>query len=505
MNAVIYARYSSHSQTEQSIEGQLKDCNDFAAANDITIIGTYIDRAVSGRTDNRTEFQRMLKDSNKRLFEAVLVWKIDRFGRNREETAFNKVKLRKNGVKILYAKEHIPDGPEGIILEGLLESMAEFYSADLSQKITRGMTQNALKCKSTGGNIALGYRINEEKKFEIEPQTAPIVRSIFKEYNGGKTTKEICNELNKKGFRTSRGVPFNKNSLHRILTNEKYIGIYRVKDIVIEGGVPSIIENSIFEGVQQKMMKNKKAPAASKATVDYLLTGKLFCGKCGGNMVGESGTSKTKSRKHHYYICATHKRLKTCDKKAVKKDWIERLVVEVTVKTVLVDAVIDFIAEKAARINEKERNDNSILNIMQNELKDVEKSLKNLLSAIEQGILTPTTKNRFDQLEAKKEEINVSIAKETIKKPTITKEHIVYYLEQFKEGNIDDVEYQRKLIDVFVNSVFVYDDKIVITYNYSGDNNKITFSTIDETLKNERGEGFGFGCGSSTNLNRLVF
>ena len=156
MKAVIYARYSSERQTEQSIEGQLRECEKFAKSNDISIVGTYIDRAQSGRTDNRIDFQKMLKDSKRQMFDAVIVWKIDRFGRNREEIAKNKAILRRNNVKVLYAKEHIPDGPEGIILESVLEGLAEYYSANLSQNILRGMRETALKCQYNGSGLALG-------------------------------------------------------------------------------------------------------------------------------------------------------------------------------------------------------------------------------------------------------------------------------------------------------------------------------------------------------------
>ena len=171
MKAVIYARYSCERQTEQSIEGQLRECNDFASQQGITIIGNYIDRAVSGKYDNRDQFQRMIRDSAKGRFEAVIVYKTDRFARNRYDSAMYKAKLKKNGVKVLYAKEHIPEGPEGIILESMLEGMAEYYSAELSQKVIRGMHETAMKCQSTGGNIPLGYKVGYEKKLIVDENT----------------------------------------------------------------------------------------------------------------------------------------------------------------------------------------------------------------------------------------------------------------------------------------------------------------------------------------------
>lgn len=286
MNAVIYTRFSSHNQREESIEGQIRECRAFAEKNDIQIIKIYADRAVSGTTDNRPEFQQMIEDSAKRQFEAVIVYQLDRFARNRYDSATYKAKLKKNGVRVLSAKENITDEPAGIILESLLEGMAEYYSAELSQKIKRGMTENALKCKVTGGNIALGYKIGPEKEFEIDPLTAPIVREIFSMYASGRTVTQIIDTMNERGLKTSRGVPFNKNSLHRMLSNEKYIGVYKWNDIVIEGGVPAIVDKEVFQAVQEVLKKNKSAPARARSPVDYILTTKLFCGVCGSNMVG---------------------------------------------------------------------------------------------------------------------------------------------------------------------------------------------------------------------------
>ena len=135
MTAVIYARYSSDSQREASIEGQLRDCKDYAEKNGITVVGTYIDRAYSAKTDDRPDFQRMIKDSAKKIFDVVLVWKLDRFARNRYDSARYKIQLKKNGVKLMSATEIISEGPEGIILESVLEGYAEYYSADLAENV----------------------------------------------------------------------------------------------------------------------------------------------------------------------------------------------------------------------------------------------------------------------------------------------------------------------------------------------------------------------------------
>ena len=153
MTAAIYARYSSDSQREASIEGQLRDCKDYAERNGITIVGTYIDRAYSAKTDDRPEFQRMVQDSARKIFDAVLVWKLDRFARNRYDAVYYKRQLEKNGVHLVSVMEPISDGPEGIMVESLLIGMAEYYSAELAIKVARGERENALKCKYNGGGI----------------------------------------------------------------------------------------------------------------------------------------------------------------------------------------------------------------------------------------------------------------------------------------------------------------------------------------------------------------
>ena len=222
IRAVIYARYSSSGQREESIEGQLRDCYDFARKNRINVIGEYIDKAISGKTDKRPDFQRMLRDSERGHFDAVIMWKMDRFARNRYDSAIYKYKLKKNGVRIFYAKETIPDGPEGIILESVMEGYAEYYSENLSQNVRRGMYDSALELKTLGRKI-IGYKTGADGKFEIDPGQAAVVRRIFEEYAAGECAKDIYTRLNEEGYRTSRNGLFNKNSLRRILENEKYI------------------------------------------------------------------------------------------------------------------------------------------------------------------------------------------------------------------------------------------------------------------------------------------
>lgn len=290
VKGIIYARYSSSGQRDESIEGQLRDCHAFAEQYGIVIVGEYCDRALTGTSDKRPEFQRMIRDSSKGLFSVVICWKNDRFARSRYDSAIYKKKLKQNGVRLLYAKESIPDGPEGIMLESVMEGWAEYYSANLSQNVRRGNYDSALQ-RQTLGQTLLGLRKGPDKRFEIDPATAPIVRRIFEEYAAGRSALDIYTALNAEGFRTSRGNPFNKNSLRRILQNEKYTGVYEFADIRDEHGIPPIVDRALFDKVQKMMDFHHRAPAAKKYLGGFLLTAKLFCGECGEPMTGDGGTS----------------------------------------------------------------------------------------------------------------------------------------------------------------------------------------------------------------------
>ena len=224
MTAVIYARYSSDNQREESIEGQIRECTAYAEKNGITVIKHYIDRAFSAKTDNRPEFQQMIKDSGKKLFDVVLVWKFDRFARNRFDSANYKMILKKNGVHLISVMEPIAEGSQGILVETLLEGMAEYYSAELSEKVIRGQTENALKGKCTGGTGTIGYKIDEDKFYHLDPLTSPLVLEAFQRYDNGEKMVEIVNFLNDKGVRNMQGGKMTHSSVNTMLKNRRYIG-----------------------------------------------------------------------------------------------------------------------------------------------------------------------------------------------------------------------------------------------------------------------------------------
>lgn len=500
LSAIAYYRYSSHRQGEQSIEGQRAEAERWAAANGYTIIKEYADRAMTGTNDDREQFQLMLREIEK-LHPAVLIlWKVDRMGRNKEEIAFNKYRCKRNGVKVVYTAESIPDSPEGVILESVLEGMAEYYSLQLSQNIRRGQRVSASKAQCIGGNRPLGYKTGPDKRFVIDPEGAAIVRQVFERYVNGETQAEIVQSLNAQGLRTLKKRPFTHNSLRTMLKNEKYIGIYTYKDEVrIDGGVPAILDVETFMKAQEMLKMNKRAPAHRWSKADYILTEKLFCGTCGDMMIGVSGTSRS-GAKHHYYVCSSRRGEKkarsTCTKKNVRQAWIENLVLRETKALLFDDALLDFIVENTYNYYLAENTDTAYTETLQANLNEVEKALGNLLKAVEAGIFNDTTKTRMNELENQKNQLLASIERTKLRSGlALTKEHIRYFLLQFRQMDFDNTECQKRLISTFINSVFVYDDKVTLTFNYSGDDRTVTLAEVDGA---EIGETFDGSAPCST-------
>lgn len=468
MNVVIYARFSSHSQTEQSIEGQLKACYEYAERNSYTVIGEYIDRALTGTNDNRPEFLRMIEDSGKKTFQGILVYQLDRFARNRYDSAVYKKKLKKNGVRVLSARENISEDASGILIESVLEGMAEYYSAELSQKIRRGLDINASKCLCTGGGVALGFKVDKDRHFQVNEDTAPVVREIFEMYANGKTVTEIITMMNARNIVTSRGSAFNKNSLRKMLQNKRYIGTYTYKGTEIPNGIPRIIDDDLFMQVQEMMEKNRKAPARARAKEEYLLTTKLFCGHCKEMMTGYSGTSHT-SAVHHYYICNNRKK-KLCKKKNVQKDFIEKLVIS-ECRKLLTPENIERISHEVVAASQRDQDMTNVRHLSK-QLADIERKRKNLMSAImecDSDLIRKTLYEQIPILEKEKSDTELQLTLEKAKQVKLTVSEVRFFLNALRKGDSDSIKYQKALISVLVNVVYLYDDKITLIFN-SGDN-----------------------------------
>lgn len=454
---VIYARYSSDRQTEQSIEGQLRVCNEYAVRNEIVVVDTYIDRAMTGTNDKRVSFQRMLKDSAKRAWDYVIVYKIDRFGRNKYELAMNKHTLKLNGIRLISAMENIPETPEGIILESLLEGMAEYYSAELSQKIRRGNNESRKKGNVTGGKMPYGYKI-VDKKAVIVPEQAEVVRYIYEQYAKNVIAKDIIKALADRGV-LYHGKPFVRNTVYKILQNTKYSGVYTHGDEVYTNIYPQIVPDDLFKIVQAKNVGNRYGSLSQY--VKYLLRKKVVCGYCGNSINGVSATARSGERKR-YYSCSGRYDKKICKKKSVRKDALENVVVQAIMTLFENNAMIDGFAEKIIAVNQKRLQDQSVLKLLQQEQDQIAKAKHNLIVAIEQGIITNTTKERLQELERRQEELSEKILVEQAKvKTTIKKADVIAFIKKALNNNAE------RIIDLLVRQVILFDDKIIIKCNYS--------------------------------------
>lgn len=382
--------------------------------------------------------------------------------------------MKKNGVKVISATEAVSSGAEGILLESMLEGYAEYYSAELAEKNNRGLTENALKYKYNGGSVAFGYMIDDEQHFQISPTLAPVGLNIFNDYLSGKTQKEIRDELNNKGLKNANGREFTINNISKILTNRRYVGNYIYKDVVIENGIPAIVPNDVFDKVQEMIAVNKCAPSRHKAVDDYLLTTKLYCGKCKSFMVGESGNAR--GRRYSYHKCVNTKRNKTCDKKAVKKDWIEDIVIYQVMKFIYDDLLIEMLVNKILSIQGKEK---PMLKSLKKQLSQTDTAIENMLNAIEQGIITKSTKKRLDELESTKENLETEIAKENISHPLLTKEFLYSWFDGFKNFDVNKLKNRKMLIDTFVNSVVLYDDRIDFYFKFKDNAKSLTLSELN--------------------------
>lgn len=491
-NVVIYARYSSHNQTECSIEGQIEECKRYAELNDYNVINTYIDRAKSGTKDNREEFLKMIEDSKKKEFKYIIVYQLDRFARNRYNSAIYKKELKTRDIRVLSSRENITEDASGVLMESMLEGMAEYYSLELGQKVKRGMNYNGENFYYNGGTVPLGFKLQEitinienslkpiiKKKYILDNEKASIVQKIFEMYANGSKMVEIISTLNSLGVKTAYNKSFNKSSIRRILENKKYIGTYTYNGIETSDAIPRIVSDELFNRVQMELVKNGLAPSRNRAKNEYLLTGKLYCGDCKEKMTGTSGTSKTKEL-HTYYICKNSKAHKNCTKKRIKKDYLEDLVVLFAKKT-LTNENIDKIAKKIVDIANNEQN-NQVLKTINKNIKENEKKKNNLLQAIAECEDAIVRKTLFDEI-AKLTQLdtiyNNALIEEKSKHLQLNYKEVKYFLTRIKNNNINDFKYKKMLINILINKVYIYTNKAVIVYNVSNVKQEIDLSLIN--------------------------
>ena len=462
-NAVIYARYSSHSQRDVSIDQQVNACREFAARGGIDVLDVYADRATTGTNDRRPAFQKMISDAKKGEWQYVIVYTLDRFSRDRYDSAVYKRQLRNCGVKVLSAMERITDDPTGVIMESILEGYAEYYSKELSRKVRRGHEDNARKCMVNGA-LPLGFRRGPDGRYAIYEPEAEVVREIFHRVGAGESISSIVEDFNRRGLKSKKGAAFNKSSFNQILSNQRYMGVYTYQDIRIPDGIPAIVTREEFDAVQVAVTKKKNprrsdAPGAPQSrrrdTGYYILTGKLFCGECESPLVGVSGTGKS-GELHRYYRCKGH--ASGCGLKNIRQDIIERDIAAALKEKCLSDEGIAALSH-AAHQNEIESRSMPDIDLLEAQLKDTERALGNIMAAIEQGIFTATTRDRLQELEEQKGQLKQQLETARCSADDIlTEDEIAAVLRHYAGGNIEDKAYQETLIDAFLIRAYVYPD-----------------------------------------------
>ncbi len=463
MIGVIYARYSEGPrQTDQSIEGQVADCTAYAERSGIKVIEIYADRHHTGKDfEGRAELKRMLLDADRRRFDAVIVWKIDRLGRDRYELAVTKQRLRKAGVKLLYAEESVPDGPEGIILESVLEGLAEYYSADLRQKVMRGMKESVKKGRYCGAVPPLGYKVDEEQHLHPDPEIAPSIRQAFEMHVAGCTYAQIIEMFEKAGIKARSGRKLSTSTIYRLLRNERYTGHFERLGVALEAD--PIITPELFTEAQ-KHFKTSRNNAASTAKVDYLLSCKCFCGYCGRLLNGETGTGKS-GRLYHYYKCGGRKRSSKCELKPVRQAVLEETVIRATVEQMLTPEMIGKLTKKVMEVQDQD-DELQQVKLLEKQIEKNRQKQERILDAIEETGAKGLA-GRLAKLEEEEEALQYDLERAKIKKPRLTEEAVRQWLMSFCDGDVSDPEFRRRLVDTFVARIDVKNGAAVITYNTS--------------------------------------
>ncbi len=497
MLAVIYARYSSDNQREESITAQTRACREYAEKQGHSIVKIYTDEAKSAQTDDRPNFLRMFSDIKSARIKAdvVLVHKLDRFARNRYDSVFYKRELQRQGMRVESVLEPIDESPESVILESVLEGMAEYYSKNLAREVRKGMKETALQGKHNGGLPPLGYNVNQEGRYTINELEAPAIRLIFEMYTGGHGYGDIIAMLNERGYKTKGKKPFGKNSLHDILKNKKYAGIYvfnrssskglggrrnnhlaKSSDDIIEipGAMPAIIPGELFWRVQEKMNQNKRESSNGryKASVVYLLSGLIWCGECSKRMIGTSSSYKTRgsseSKKLYYYECNYAKRTKECSNEKINKDRVEEYVISKLQGEVLNEKSIPALAKRLYDCYQNDKDDTADEGkYLEQEILKIEKQISNIVEAITMGAVIKSLVDQLKTLETQKSTLDGRLQEWTIKHQSgiISLETITEYLQYNAQLlNADDPMAIKQVLEKFVDRVVVSKSTIEVIF-----------------------------------------
>lgn len=503
LRAFIYARRSSDRQNEESNAQQITECKKMAERLGYTVVRIYADEAKTGKNDRRPEWQKMVRAIEAGKCDVVIAYKSNRIARNMLQALTYENRFEKCGVKIVYAKEEFGDNAAGRFALRNMMNLNQFYSENMSEDIKRCLYTYAEECKVLNGQMPFGYRKGEDGKYALATDgTVEIVKEIFGLYSSGVKSSAICSSLNSRGIKTGQGNKWRYGTIERILKNKKYIGIYNYGDICIPGGVPRIIDDETFQLAQERLKEAHRAPSKSWSQTEYLLTGKLFCGHCGATMIGESGTGR-RGVTYNYYCCyEKKKKASACDKKRVRQDLIEDMIIDFTVKNVLTDEMIDKVAEEAIRL---QNNDSQTIIHQQHirNLSEVRQKIQNIVNAIADGFRTPAMKVQLEELTEEEEKLAKQIAEESYEKPTFTKEQLVNWMGGFRNGDMKSPKFRKQIVDIFVNAIYLYDDHFTISYHTGERQDVMSYSSAIKAESLPEVSSFSsFGPPSASNSNR---
>ena len=455
--AVVYARYSSDNQTEQSIEGQLRVCTEYAEKHHLEIVETYIDRAMTGTNDNRPDFKKMLAESSKKRWDCVLVYKFDRFSRNKYESVIHKKHLKDLGISVISAMENIPDTPEGIILESLLEGLNQYYSAELSQKVKRGLRESRLKGLFQGGKRPYGYDV-VNTKLVINEEEANVVRYIFKEYSLGTIGTIIARRLNKRNIKYKTQI-FDKSIIYKILHKEYYTGLYRYGNEFYYDVYPPIISRNIFKKVQTLRQAYRYGGAARNL---YHYKNKLFCKKCGNHYHSDAGTSQHSTTKYRYYKCCKKRVYHDCDSITYPKEFLEDYLTSLLTEFISDNENLETIWKNLMKKYKEKKNIN-LIKSCETEIQKCQASLNNLCKAVEKGVFTNTTNDRIQVLETRINELQAEIAIEKSKDST---RHSFSFIKKFytKALELDSINFSYYLVNRILLDNDTFDIYLEVPY-----------------------------------------
>lgn len=416
-NAVIYARFSCSKQREESIEDQVRVCTAAAQRAGDRIVHVYSDAAISGRTDARPQFQQMLADSSKRLWDVVYVYKSDRFARNRYDSAVNKGKLRKNGVRLVCAAEPIPDGPEGVLLESLYEGMAEYYSANLSENVRRGIEGKALKQMYNGGNLLYGYRVGPDGRYEVDPDESRVVGLVFELYADGSTFREIAEAVAALGP-IGRPRKWSNSCIGALVRKEQYRGVYSYAGHRVESGMPRIVDDETWDRAQARIGRRGHNRRADYDV--YALSGKLHDAQ-GRPFVGTAGTSRNGTR-YNYYKC-----LET-GQTYPRDDIDARIAAAVSLelaKPGIADEIADMVMDE---IDQSEQDAHNAAEAMRKEVASLDRQLDKLLDVVCDKGYDERISRKMDELKARYDEAVAELAEMDRGAPTLTRDMVRFWV-----------------------------------------------------------------------------